>query len=656
MTTETTNDLGKRPLVNNLAPAHRVDRIISCLLVALLATMAAGNVLASADLPNASISGVLVLPTCAITPHDRVIIDVRVSTSNTPAFIVAPSEVVIEGNDILVRVIVDSGISHATNKIQIPVDLGQFPLGEYNYTIELNPPPENESHTASGSFAVVSEHCPPPPGETGRIYWADPFGRSFRSAFTDGSNISSFPTGYIGIFAVDANHGKIYWSYNQRIRRANLNGSDEEVLILAEPDLYPTNLMLDPPSAMIYWIESDFTGTSIIRRASVGGADIEELVTGLSRARLLTLDTAAGKMYWFDDGMEWVDDGLIQRANLDGSDVQDLVGELDSVSALVLDGATAKMYWASLTSIHRANLDGTDPEDLITSGLSGLWSQGLALDMPAAKMYWADSAGGKIQRANLDGTEVEDLVTMPSFWHVRGVKPGLVPGKMYWTTDTRMQRASLDGTEVEDVIAWGEPHSVTHIPFVHLRPIVEAAGPRHVSVTPLPHVFPTEQAIRVTSPDWPCLDKYLSTSGEFVEEPEYAASGSWGTVIFNDGAIPGSTYVVDAEIRGAFAPGGTVTASASTSVWGDVVGTFDGEAWTPPDSIVTILDAVAILDRFANLPTAPPVRHVDLIGMDNHGIDCIPDQVIHIIDIVMSLAAFQGLDFEQTTGCARPCP
>ena len=45
----------------------------------------------------------------------------------------------------------------------------------------------------------------------------------------------------------------------------------------------------------------------------------------------------------------------------------------------------------------------------MTTGLGT--PRGLALDVSAGKLYWADSSTDKIQRANLDGSEIEDLVT-----------------------------------------------------------------------------------------------------------------------------------------------------------------------------------------------------------------------------------------------------
>jgi DNA-binding beta-propeller fold protein YncE len=152
-----------------------------------------------------------------------------------------------------------------------------------------------------------------------------------------------------------------------------------------------------------------------------------------------TAATQGPKMYWTEGGMG----PRLSLANDDGND-----------------------------RIRRANADGTGLEGLVTQ-LNG--PMGIALDIAAGKMYWAeggaldnfrvanDDGTGSIKRANLDGTEVEELVT-----GLDGpVGIALDTGKMYWTeggamtTDTKaanddgdgkIKRANRDGTEVEELV------------------------------------------------------------------------------------------------------------------------------------------------------------------------------------------------------------
>ena len=68
----------------------------------------------------------------------------------------------------------------------------------------------------------------------------------------------------------------------------------------------------------MYWTDA---GTDRIRRANLDGSDIEDLITdGLSNPQGVALDVTDRKMYWTDWGTN-----TIRRASLDGSGVEDVV-------------------------------------------------------------------------------------------------------------------------------------------------------------------------------------------------------------------------------------------------------------------------------------------------------------------------------------------
>ena len=95
------------------------------------------------------------------------------------------------------------------------------------------------------------------------------------------------------------------------------------------------------------------------------------------------------------------------------------------------------------------------------------------------------------------------------------------------------------------------------------------------------------------------------------------------------------------------------TIPSTTPLWGDTVGPYkEGLGWLPSDGSVDIIDVVAILDRFRDLPDAPPIHRVDLIAL---GLRCRPDGSIDIIDVSMALDAFRGFSYAETTGCTGPC-
>jgi hypothetical protein len=173
-------------------------------------------------------------------------------------------------------------------------------------------------------------------------------------------------------------------------------------------------------------------------------------------------------------------------------------------------------------------------------------------------------------------------------------------------------------------------------------PIVEALGSRYLEVTAQPAGSPAPVALRLTSPDWLCLVKYISYGGVLVDTPVYQVPDDWGTVLVSGMEIvPSSTYEVTAEC-GAYrsAPG-----SDTTAKWGDVVGDFTGGAWSPPNGVVNFNDINATVDAFKGLPTAPPRFWVDLFP-------CTPDGIINFNDIYTVVDAFKGYPYP----CPVPCP
>ena len=107
--------------------------------------------------------------------------------------------------------------------------------------------------------------------------------------------------------------------------------------------------------------------------------------------------------------------GKIQCSNLDGSNMQDIaIGEhhsLCSPRGIALDIAARKMYWADWKGkIRCSDLEGSNMQDLVTDehGLYHPWD--IALDVSSGKIYWTDEGTGKIQCSNLDGSNMQDLV------------------------------------------------------------------------------------------------------------------------------------------------------------------------------------------------------------------------------------------------------
>ncbi|MCO6439100.1 MAG: hypothetical protein J5J06_18560, partial [Phycisphaerae bacterium] len=168
-------------------------------------------------------------------------------------------------------------------------------------------------------------------------------------------------------------------------------------------------------------------------------------------------------------------------------------------------------------------------------------------------------------------------------------------------------------------------------------PLVDENGPRSVLATPQPPASIAPVALRVTSPDWPCLDKYVQANGTLAAAPVFQLPSAWGTIsLVGPDMVPSTTYVIEAECGAFTSPAGM----AQTCNWCDI----------NCDGAVNGADILFQVNGFqGDLGLG-----VSFEAMDVH--PCAPDHVINGLDILRCVLAFQ---FQQTyadTGCPLPCP
>ena len=195
---------------------------------------------------------------------------------------------------------------------------------------------------------------------------------------------------------------------------------------------------------------------------------------------------------------------------------------------------------------------------------------------------------------------------------------------------------------------------------------------RYISFQPTNPGVPT--ALRVTlsvlpAPfeDYEGMQLWVSSPFEVVDRPnppttiQVARLGcepvylDWSQVgLLNVGdrhIVPGATFSIDAIAEGCDLsdPSCYSTAlSVNTAIWGDVTAGWDGSVWTAPDGSIDITsDAIAVLDKFKNTPTAIPLVCADLQGD-------VPSGTVEIADVAMTVDAFRGLSYPFQTGF-EPC-
>ena len=205
-------------------------------------------------------------------------------------------------------------------------------------------------------------------------------------------------------------------------------------------------------------------------------------------------------------------------------------------------------------------------------------------------------------------------------------------------------------------------------------PIVAAVGGRYLRVELRPPDS-GPQAIVIT-PDCPggvyqyvcppvpfdidedgLIDENLAEFGGRCDpEDAFFTPTEWGDLyVYGADLTPDTVYTVQGDCGSPGTPSLSDVTIVTTPIFGDTVGRFDPALWewTPPDGVVNIIDAVAGLDSFRHLDTAPPLYRVDVDGR----VGCFPDQVIDIVsDVAVIFDAFRGFPYTGATRCPEPCP
>src|ERR1700752_5191565 len=120
----------------------------------------------------------------------------------------------------------------------------------------------------------------------------------------------------------------------------------------------------------------------------------------------------AGRLFVLELSHQW-----IRSMSPDGSDRKVLVTECHLPDGITLDVAAGHIYWTNMGSspstndgsIERADLDGGNRRGIIPPGVT-LTPKQIQLHKERGKLYWCDREGMRVMRANLDGSQIETLV------------------------------------------------------------------------------------------------------------------------------------------------------------------------------------------------------------------------------------------------------
>jgi hypothetical protein len=157
----------------------------------------------------------------------------------------------------------------------------------------------------------------------------------------------------------------------------------------------------------------------------------------------------------------------VSFARLDGSgggDLNTTGATVATPSGVALDLAARRLYWANedADKISFASLDGAGGGDLPTTGATVKIPSGIAVDAAGGRVFWANRGADKISFARLDGTGGGDLNTTGATIRLpAGVAIDVDAGRVLWANrgdgasdDAHMSIsfARLDGSGGGDVV------------------------------------------------------------------------------------------------------------------------------------------------------------------------------------------------------------
>jgi hypothetical protein len=277
--------------------------------------------------------------------------------------------------------------------------------------------------------------------QAGGVFWTDRGTSQLKRMNFDGANLQTIALSGVvtsagsnirGI-AVDVTSNRVFWADNglDRLLRANYDGSSSVVLhTITNGNAFPADVRIDPGNRLFYWCDASYNR---IQRSTLDGVSVTDIITNAAPTGpyFMDLDVAAGKIYWGDQ-----DGGAIYRANLDGSGRETLLTGNNFTRGVKVDPIERMLYWINRNDkkVHRCPLSafagGTIP--LTNPAVQTLYTNldtphGLEVDIPARKLYWADTgtnpgAGNgerAVSRGDFDGrTPLEVLATGSEPWDV----------------------------------------------------------------------------------------------------------------------------------------------------------------------------------------------------------------------------------------------
>lgn len=189
-------------------------------------------------------------------------------------------------------------------------------------------------------------------------------------------------------------------SNRRSILIANLNTTNLERIPVKVDNVVAT--ASDMHSMTIFW--SDMQAKKIFK-LSKGSAEPQVVIgSGLDLVEGLSLDWVGKNLYWVDSRLKTIE---VSTSNGDNRVVLLNLEKISQPRGLAIDPAPDARWlfwtdWGESPRLERAGLDGTRRSTIINTKI--YWPNGITLDIPNKRIYFADSKLDYIDFCNYDGT------------------------------------------------------------------------------------------------------------------------------------------------------------------------------------------------------------------------------------------------------------
>ncbi|OWR53521.1 putative very low-density lipoprotein receptor [Danaus plexippus plexippus] len=243
--------------------------------------------------------------------------------------------------------------------------------------------------------------------------------------------------------STEAGRALLVFSTRHEVRGVELPALRARPLLSALRNTIALDWRRGPDGLQLYW--TDVVDDAVYRGTLADDtvAAVETVVRrGLTTAEGLAVDWVAGNLYWVEGSLH-----QIEVACLDGRYRRTLItGDMDSPRAIALDPNAGYMFWsdweAAAPRIERASLAGRDRRVVVRvgdgsgevagDGMKGALPNGLALDLPARRLYWVDARADSLQCADYSGGDRRLVLKgHPSLAHPFAVT--VFESHVYWT-------------------------------------------------------------------------------------------------------------------------------------------------------------------------------------------------------------------------------